>query len=222
MNLNSCAVGFSGVIFGLIIVYAKLASIEQFSVFGMIPVPAKIYPWALLIIWQLLIPGLSFVGHLSGLLVGQMKVWGWIKLLEINDGIVGFLERSIFASCHHSSNFILNSEVVSESLPTHSGPRSEASEGWSFGGWYRRLSGFGRGGEESTGDRRFPGEAKYLSEEARQQSTAAIPVITETEDKNGDFNRLLEMGFDAPSVRAALLTSDGDFTTAMNKLTGTS
>ena len=32
-------------------------------------VPAKYYPWALLIVWQLLMPGVSFLGHLSGVLV---------------------------------------------------------------------------------------------------------------------------------------------------------
>ena len=35
-------------------------------------VPAQYYPWALLLLWQLLMPGVSFLGHLAGVLVGAM------------------------------------------------------------------------------------------------------------------------------------------------------
>jgi Rhomboid family len=33
-------------------------------------VPAAAYPWALLVFWQLVMPGASFLGHLCGVLVG--------------------------------------------------------------------------------------------------------------------------------------------------------
>jgi len=32
-------------------------------------VPAAVYPWALLVLWQLIMPGASFLGHLCGVLV---------------------------------------------------------------------------------------------------------------------------------------------------------
>ena len=32
-------------------------------------VPAKLYPWALLVLWQMLMPGASFLGHLCGVAV---------------------------------------------------------------------------------------------------------------------------------------------------------
>lgn len=32
-------------------------------------VPAAAYPWALLVFWQLVMPGASFLGHLCGVLV---------------------------------------------------------------------------------------------------------------------------------------------------------
>ena len=39
------------------------------SIFGLFTVPAKFYPWVLLVVWQLLVPQVSFLGHLTGLLV---------------------------------------------------------------------------------------------------------------------------------------------------------
>lgn len=42
---------------------------ERRSVFGLFSVPARLYPWALLLVWQLLVPQASFLGHLTGLLV---------------------------------------------------------------------------------------------------------------------------------------------------------
>lgn len=67
--MRDCGCGLSGVILGLIVVYSFTSNIEQYSIFGLFPVPAKIYAWALLILLQLLFPTVSFVGHLSGILV---------------------------------------------------------------------------------------------------------------------------------------------------------
>ena len=88
--------GFSGVVFGLIVVdnHASGASSRRWarrpaldytlarashafdlaarpccSIFGFFSVPAKLYPWALLVFWQLLLPQSSFLGHLAGVLV---------------------------------------------------------------------------------------------------------------------------------------------------------
>lgn len=33
--------------------------------------PAAVYPWALLVFWQLIMPGASFLGHMCGVLVGR-------------------------------------------------------------------------------------------------------------------------------------------------------
>lgn len=39
------------------------------SIFGLFSVPTWAFPWALLVIWQLLVPRASLLGHLTGLLV---------------------------------------------------------------------------------------------------------------------------------------------------------
>jgi hypothetical protein len=47
------------------------------------------YPWALLVFWQLLMPGVSFWGHLGGLIAGEAYVRGWLKALVPNQRIFG-------------------------------------------------------------------------------------------------------------------------------------
>ena len=42
------------------------------SLFGLFRVPPHLYPWVLLLVIQLLMPGVSFLGHLSGILVGYL------------------------------------------------------------------------------------------------------------------------------------------------------
>lgn len=66
-----CAIGFSGVVFGLIVVDNNLTGATQRSIFGLFYVPAPLYPWTLLVIWQLIMPGVSFLGHLCGVLVSH-------------------------------------------------------------------------------------------------------------------------------------------------------
>ena len=65
--LNQCAVGFSGVVFALIVLDNARSGVQRRSIFGLLSVPAPLYPWALLVLWQLLLPGVSFLGHLGEL-----------------------------------------------------------------------------------------------------------------------------------------------------------
>ncbi len=44
----------------------------QRSIFGLFTVPAHLYPWALLVFWQLLMPQVSFLGHLAGVVVSRV------------------------------------------------------------------------------------------------------------------------------------------------------
>ena len=65
-----CAVGFSGVLFALVVLETKLEPQQNRSIFGFFTVPSNVYPWALLVLLQIMLPGISFLGHLSGILVG--------------------------------------------------------------------------------------------------------------------------------------------------------
>jgi hypothetical protein len=75
------------------------------SIFGLYSVPAKAYPWLLLVIWQLLVPHASFLGHLTGLLLGQLYVMGLLEWAMLSSGAYHRIERSpLCAKCMHSSS----------------------------------------------------------------------------------------------------------------------
>ncbi|KAG1678752.1 hypothetical protein FOA52_012791 [Chlamydomonas sp. UWO 241] len=107
--LHTCVVGLSGVIFGLIVVenaphatHAGDASTAAGSLFpvgtrsllGLVAVPAVWYPWVLLVLWQLLVPAASFLGHLSGLLAGQLWVGGHLRSLSLSRATAARIEAS--------------------------------------------------------------------------------------------------------------------------------
>lgn len=77
----TCAVGFSGIIFALLVADNQLRGLRQRSIYGIVNVPAAVFPWVLLLIWQLLIPEVSFLGHLGGVLAGTMYVRGYLANL---------------------------------------------------------------------------------------------------------------------------------------------
>ncbi len=48
------------------------SGVASFSVFGMADIPMHLTPFASLILTSIIIPRASFIGHLSGILVGYM------------------------------------------------------------------------------------------------------------------------------------------------------
>eukprot|EP00760_Papus_ankaliazontas_P017433 PhM_4_TR17247/c0_g1_i1/m.15720 len=70
--VEACAIGFSGVLFSIMMIESMSSSFSQVLLCGLIPVPTKWYPVALLLLLQVLFPSSSFVGHLAGIAVG----WG--------------------------------------------------------------------------------------------------------------------------------------------------
>lgn len=69
---EKCMMGYSGVIFGLIVVDTVLSQRSHVKPFGMFTMPAAWYPWALMVFIQLLVPQSSFLGHFSGLAMGEL------------------------------------------------------------------------------------------------------------------------------------------------------
>ena len=80
-SIQSCAVGFSAVIFALKVVTTHLEPPGVTLIMGIIPVPTRLACWVELVIISLLFPNVSFVGHLSGILVGLAYVWGPLKAI---------------------------------------------------------------------------------------------------------------------------------------------
>lgn len=106
---HECAVGLSGVIFSLVVVDSHLSAAQSRSLFGVVTVPSRYYPLALLAILQLLLPAASLLGHLAGVIVGYAFAWGWLNRLVLPPAAVGALERARCAgSVVARSNFILS------------------------------------------------------------------------------------------------------------------
>jgi hypothetical protein len=105
---RECAVGLSGVIFSLVVVDSHLSPAQSRSLFGVVQVPTRYYPLALLALLQLLLPSASLLGHLSGVLVGYAYAWGWLNWAVLPPSVVGLLERArCAASLVARPNFIL-------------------------------------------------------------------------------------------------------------------
>lgn len=72
------AVGYSGVIFGLMTVGHVAAKQSKISFFGL-SIPLSLAPFGSLLLTQILVPNASFVGHLSGIIAGYMYSWGFFS-----------------------------------------------------------------------------------------------------------------------------------------------
>ena len=91
--MNTCVVGFSGVLFALKVVlssgeFANMGYGRRRRVLGLFTVPSGQAHWAELVIAQVVNPRASFLGHLSGIFAGMLfvsgkKVFGRVKPLEI-------------------------------------------------------------------------------------------------------------------------------------------
>ena len=79
-QIYSSAVGYSGVLFSYALISSYHTTAPTQSVFGLFNVPSKIYPWILLGIMQVILPNISLLGHISGILVGLLTVYGPMEL----------------------------------------------------------------------------------------------------------------------------------------------
>ena len=79
--INSCAVGFSGVLFALKVVTTHIQPAGMTRVMGFIPVPMRIACWVELVLISVLFPHVSFIGHLAGILVGFAFIYGPLKAI---------------------------------------------------------------------------------------------------------------------------------------------
>ncbi|XP_035242115.1 rhomboid-related protein 4 isoform X1 [Anguilla anguilla] len=83
-----CAVGFSGVLFGLKVVNNYYYPGGATNVMGF-PVANRYACWAELILIHVMSPGTSFVGHLAGILVGLLYTTGPLKsVMETCAGVL--------------------------------------------------------------------------------------------------------------------------------------
>ncbi|VDN02965.1 unnamed protein product [Thelazia callipaeda] len=87
--MSNCAIGFSGVIFALKVLHTTYFPHSDQILFQWFIIPSKYACWIELFLIKLYVPNSSFIGHLSGILVGLAYTMGPLKML------VDFLESVI-------------------------------------------------------------------------------------------------------------------------------
>ncbi|CAG9532891.1 unnamed protein product [Cercopithifilaria johnstoni] len=97
--MNQCAVGFSGVLFALKVLHTTYFPYSDHNLFGWLPVPSQYACWAELFLLQMLTPNASFIGHLSGIIVGLAYTMGPLKtvvdiLESIASPLLGIIPES--------------------------------------------------------------------------------------------------------------------------------
>lgn len=177
--LNECAIGFSGILFSLIVIETSLSGIQSRSVFGLFSVPAQWYVWILLVVFQLLMTNVSFLGHLCGILTGFAYIYGLLNFLLPGTSFYSAMESSsLLSSCVRRPKFILcTGGNPSAQLPTYSG-QNTMSNGLSFPNVWRNISSWMPHRETVTEvvqpqqDNRFPGRGRTLGS-AQSQTVSA-------------------------------------------------
>lgn len=105
--MHECAIGFSGVVFGVIVVDTHLSAVARRSVFGFFAVPAAWYPLSLLLFLQVALPTVSFAGHACGLLVGLAYVNGYLNQVLLRQNTVGLIEaQPVFERLVRNQSFV--------------------------------------------------------------------------------------------------------------------
>lgn len=92
---NEYAVGFSGVLFAMkVVLYSQS---DNYTYVQGLMVPARYAAWAELILIQMFVPGVSFLGHLGGILAGLLYLYlkdsysGPNPFVKIIRGVTRFL-----------------------------------------------------------------------------------------------------------------------------------
>ena len=68
------AVGYSGILFTYSLIESWHATVQSRSLCGVINVPTKVYPIILLMLLSVIVPSISFMGHLCGIFAGLIMI----------------------------------------------------------------------------------------------------------------------------------------------------
>lgn len=164
--MTECGIGFSGVLFSMIVIETSLSGVQSRSVFGLFNVPAKWYAFFLLIVFQLLMQNVSLLGHLCGILSGFAYTYGLFNFLIPGTSFYSSIESSSWlSSCVRRPKFIVcTGGNPSGYIPTHTSQNSTTS-GLLNGNIWRNISSLMPQREvstQSTEDSRFPGRGRSL------------------------------------------------------------
>ncbi|XP_020540885.1 rhomboid-like protein 15 isoform X3 [Jatropha curcas] len=164
--MDECAIGFSGILFSMMVIETSLSGVQSRSVFGLFNVPAKWYAFILLIVFQLLMTNVSLLGHLCGILSGFAYTYGIFNFLMPGSSFYSSIESSsLLSSCVRRPKFIMcTGGNPTAHIPTYAG-QNTTSSGLLSGNMWRNLSSWMPQREtsiQSMQDSRFPGTGRTL------------------------------------------------------------
>lgn len=176
---RDCAVGISGVIFSLLVVNVELSAGSSVNVFGLFSMPTRWFPWALAAVLQLLSPGLSLLGHLSGIVLGYALVFGYLQKLIPSDYRLEDFEISTGLSNVPLWQPLTTSTGMPAAGRSMLPETSETSGGASSGGmqsrWSQMTSWFSRSSPAS-GAQPFSGQGQALGGEGSPTAAGRVPL----------------------------------------------
>nr|AIY60694.1 rhomboid protein Panut_RBL13 [Pandanus utilis] len=118
------AVGYSCVVFGWMTILAVKQPSSKLNLFGVLSLPISFAPFESLIFTSIIVPQASFLGHLSGILVGYSIAWGFIHgmnnywAISMLGWIVLVFMLSLKRTGAFDLSFIEIEPVTDPSLPT--------------------------------------------------------------------------------------------------------
>ena len=129
------SVGFSGVLFAYATIETFLpATLPTRKIFG-VNIPTKAYPWILMALIQVFIPGASFLGHLTGIFAGLLASNGLLYCLLPTISWVlraeNASQQGILSSLRQVSNFVpCPSDAVDNGISSSIATRLEQFHAW--------------------------------------------------------------------------------------------
>lgn len=124
------AVGYSCVVFGWMTILAVKQPSSKLNLFGVLSLPISFAPFESLVFTSIIVPQASFIGHLSGIVVGYSIAWGLIHgmnnywALTMLGWIVLVFILSLKKTGAFDFSFIEIESVTDSSLPTVGFPTS--------------------------------------------------------------------------------------------------
>jgi len=122
--LDVRSVGFSGVLFSYIVIHTYVTGAQNYNLCGF-PIPARYYPWVLLIGISLIFRNVSFAGHLCGLLVGILYCRGYLNFMFPRRGCLRSFEN------WEGLEWLTNSLVYTKCPVDSPIPATDSWGGWS-------------------------------------------------------------------------------------------
>ncbi|RLN19105.1 hypothetical protein C2845_PM02G06200 [Panicum miliaceum] len=234
--VNECSIGFSGVIFSMIVIETSLSGVQSRSLLDGIGNPYfnvynVRYAWILVVLFQFLASNVSLLGHLCGILSGFAYTYGLFNYLLPGPSFYSKIEGlSALSVCVRRPGFILcTGRTTYGQLPTYSNT-SAAPSALINGNFLRNISSWMPNRQTSTvqegEDPRFPGRARTLgsagAEPAAREASANLhcvdfltPIVCQTSPQKVDtfdeeLKKLVGMGFEKTQAEVALAAADGD------------